>query len=335
MVPNAPAASSHHKHMHGADNGPQDLHAGGATFPAYAYNLGNQPVGSYNQPQSPPGQGSLFYCRAHARDDLLLSDGQRLRAHGVRRRTTGRTTAPCAPLGATPTGFGGRQDPLDFVGSDVAMTSTECCASGTTYNTGRLTGSVTWGEPFEFPTIGGPIVYGYRPQRLQGQRRKDQALDMDVLRDHERDASATGTIRPSRRTTARRSPAASPSRSRFTSAPTSSGTTFLFTDDLNAQCNVTFKKPYNKAPYQGPSRSAAWPFGVNQTWPGPGSASLPNPALHRRERQPGRARRHSVHAVRHWLSRRRVGHFRQSARRPGAAAERHEGQESHLRRSHQ
>ena len=32
-------------------------------------------------------------------------------------------------LGETPTGFGARRDPLDFVGSDVAMPSTECCAS--------------------------------------------------------------------------------------------------------------------------------------------------------------------------------------------------------------
>ena len=61
-VPNAPAASSHHRHMRGADNGPQDLHAGGSTFAAYAYNLGNQPTGTYNSPQAPPGQGSLFYA---------------------------------------------------------------------------------------------------------------------------------------------------------------------------------------------------------------------------------------------------------------------------------
>jgi phosphate transport system substrate-binding protein len=57
----------------------------------------------------------------------------------------------------------------------------------------------------------------------------------------------------------------------------SSGTTFQFTNHLNTGCNVTFKAPYNKSPYGSPSRSAAWAFGVSSSWPGPGSASDPNP----------------------------------------------------------
>ena len=36
------------------------------------------------------------------------------------------------------------------------MTSTDY----TNYKADREVGSVQWGEPFEFPTIGGPIVYG-------------------------------------------------------------------------------------------------------------------------------------------------------------------------------
>ena len=59
-LPNAPAAS-HHR-MHRNDNGPQDLHAGGATFPAIAYNLVNQPVGLLQPSPDRPAQGSLFYA---------------------------------------------------------------------------------------------------------------------------------------------------------------------------------------------------------------------------------------------------------------------------------
>ena len=59
-------------------------------------------------------------------------------------------------------------DPLDFAGSDQAMPSTECCKSGTTYYNGRLTGRPTWGQPFELPTFGGPLVFPYNKSSFKG-----------------------------------------------------------------------------------------------------------------------------------------------------------------------
>ena len=60
-VPNAPA-SLHQGRVHRNDTGPASLHAGGADFPAFAYNDETQPVGSYNQYQAPPPAGTVFYA---------------------------------------------------------------------------------------------------------------------------------------------------------------------------------------------------------------------------------------------------------------------------------
>ena len=97
----------------------------------------------------------------------------------------GTATQACAALGATPVGFGARQDPLDFVGSDVAMASTECCTSGTTYFTGRISRPHRRGaNPSNSRSIGGPIVYGYRQQDFKGHD-TDHALALDLLRDRQ------------------------------------------------------------------------------------------------------------------------------------------------------
>src|SRR5579871_519936 len=153
------AQASHASRARGLDSGPQDLHAGGATFPAYAYNLASQPAGLYNQSQAPPGQGSLFYAVPTKGTIYYCLTGSGYgRAEFI--QNNGTATTACAQLGQSPTGFGARQDPLDFVGSDVAMKSSEY----TTYKANREVGTQTWGEPFEIPTIGGPIVFGFRPQ---------------------------------------------------------------------------------------------------------------------------------------------------------------------------
>jgi ABC-type phosphate transport system substrate-binding protein len=254
------------------DNGPQDLHAGGATFPAYAYNLGNQPVGNFNQAQQPPGAGSLFfsaptngtiyYC-------LTGSGAGRKAFEGGPNDSQAPPTGPCAPLGATATGFGGRQDPLDFVGSDVAMPSTEY----PTYQQNRESGSQQWGEPFEFPTIGGPIVYGYRAKDFTA-KLKFSAWTYCAI--------ANGTISDwnDPAITADNGGSVTGGKSEpvtFYFRSDSSGTSDLYTNHLNTACNVKFKAPYNAGPYQGSGRSAAWTFGVNSTWPGPGSSGDPNP----------------------------------------------------------
>src|SRR5579862_1596063 len=111
-----------------------DLHAGGATFPAYAYNLGSQPAGLGTSPQAPPGTGSLFgsvtlnsnaqiyYCLTGSGTGRgIFETGTKGQSNG----STATTTGACAPLGATPSGFGARVDPPDFAASDVAMASTE------------------------------------------------------------------------------------------------------------------------------------------------------------------------------------------------------------------
>lgn len=274
-LPSAGAAP-HHK-MRRDDDGPQDLHAGGADFPGYAYNLLVQPVGSYNQPQPPPGEGSLFYaaptvgtvyyCFTNSGDGRKAFEGEGDSAFPP--------TGPCAPLNQSPTGFGGRQDPLDFVGTAVALPSTECCAPGTPYAQGRLLGSPTWGQPFEIPQIGGLIALPYRP--------KDFSSVPEIkLSTWSYCAIANGTVNnwndpaitADNGGTSVTGGAAETITFFFRSD--SSGTTYNFTNSLNTHCNITFKSPYNKAPYNGPSRSAAWSFGVNSSWPGPGSSGDPN-----------------------------------------------------------
>lgn len=272
-LPNAPAAVGRVRRH---DQGPQDLHAGGATFPAFAYNLANQPVGNYSDPQQPPGVGSLFdavpttgtiyYC-------LTGSGAGRKAFEGGSADAPAPPTGPCAPLGATATGFGGRVDPLDFVGSDVAMPSTEY----PTYQQNREPSTGTsWGEPFEFPAIGGPIVYGYRAKDFKSHSAAVQlstwtycAIANGVVADWNDPAisadnggSITGGV-------------SQPITFYFRSD--SSGTSFLYTNHLNKACNVTWKAPYSKPPYNAPGRHAAWTYGVNQVWPGPGSSGNPNP----------------------------------------------------------
>lgn len=268
-LPTMSQASSHHSRVRGLDSGPQDLHAGGATFPAYAYNLASQPVGLASQVQPGPGLGSLFYSAPTKGNIYYCLTGSGYgRAEFV--QNNGTATTACAQLGQSPTGFGARQDPLDFVGSDVALKSSEY----TTYKANREAGSVQWGEPFEFPSIGGPIVFGFRPQ--------DFAVSQIKLSAWTYCAIVNGTVHDwnDGAITADNGQSVTGGVSQtitFYFRSDSSGTTFLFTNHLNTACNVTFKSPYNKPPYGSSSRSAAWTFGVNSLWPGPGSSSDPNP----------------------------------------------------------
>jgi ABC-type phosphate transport system substrate-binding protein len=276
-LPNAPVAASHRGRGHHDDNGPQDLHTGGADVPDYAYTLGTQPVGSFNQSQAGPGPGSLFfaaptigtiyYCLTSSTDGRKAFEGEGDSAFPP--------TGPCAAFGQTATGFGGRQDPLDFVGSAVALASTECCASGTPYNQGRLSGSVTWGQPFEFPQIGAAIVYGYRPQDFSSNVSNIKLSTWTYC------AIANGTVSDwnDGAITADNGKSVTGGASEpitFYFRSDSAASTDNFTNHLNTACNVTWKKPYNKAPYQTLSRSAAWTFGVANSWPGPGSSGDPN-----------------------------------------------------------
>lgn len=274
-LPNAAGPASHR--MHHDDNGTQDLHAGGADVPAYAYNLGSQPVGYYYQNQPAPSAGSLFYsapttgtiyyCLTSSTDGRHAFEGYQDSGYPP--------TGPCAPLGSSATGFGGRQDPLDFVATAVALASTECCASGSPYAQNRLQGSETWGQPFEIPQIGADIVYGYRPNDFSANVSSIKlstwtycAISNGTISDWNDGAitadngkSVTGGV-------------SEPITFYFRSD--SAASTQNFENHLNTACNVTWKKPYNKAPYQGSNRSAAWTFGVSSSWTGPGSSGDPN-----------------------------------------------------------
>jgi len=287
-LPNAAGASGHRVHQ--LDTGTQDLHAGGATFPAYGYNLGDQPVGvaTYGPPQPTPGPGSVLASYGGTGIPYYCLTGS-----GFGRKefeaNNGTATQQCAALGQSPVGFGARQDPLDFVGSDQALPSTECCASGSPYYNGRLTGSVTWGQPFELPTFGGPIVFPYNQASFSGLGSNALrlstwtycAISNGVINDWNDDAitadngtSVTGGVSET---------------IHYYFRSDNSGTTYLFTNFLNHACNKTWKKKYRRDPYQDLSkgRDASWSFGVNQAWPGPGSSGDPNSRFFGESGNPG------------------------------------------------
>ena len=157
--------------------------------------------------------------------------------------------------------------------SATALTSAEY----TTYKSVREQGSVQWGEPFEFPVLGGSIGYGYRPQDFKSVKKSIVKLSTWTYC-----AIANGTvsdwndgaITADNGGTSVTGGNSEPITFYFRSD--SAGTTNNFTNVLNTVCNVTFGAPYNSAPYGSSSRSAAWSYGVNSTWPGPGSTNFPN-----------------------------------------------------------
>jgi phosphate transport system substrate-binding protein len=265
-VPNVPASAANH-HIRPLDTG-ADLEAGGATFPAFAYNLGSQPVGSGLSGSRPgPGAGSLFASYGGTGTIYYCLTGS-----GFGRKefeaNNGTATQACAALGASPVGFGARQDPLDFAASDVAMASTECCASGTTYSNGRIITSPSYGQPFELPSIGGPIVYGYRQTDFKGHTpiklsRWTYCAITNGTVGNWNDAAITADNGGSSVTGGKSEPIT------FYYRSDGSGTSYLFTFHLNAACNGAFGAPYNAPPYGSPSRSAAWPNVPSQTWNGP------------------------------------------------------------------
>jgi ABC-type phosphate transport system substrate-binding protein len=261
-----PAARHHALRGHDSGSG-LDLHAGGATFPGQAYNLQSQPVGLASSTSQPgPGAGSLFasagttgtiyYCLTGSGFGRKVFDGA----------TPANSTAPCAALGQTATGFGGAVDPPDFVGSDIALASTEY----TTYKTNREPSTGTnYGEPFEFPVISGPIVYGYqRPSFPKFFKTRIRFSTWTYC------AIANGTV------TNWNDPAITEDNGGsvtngvnqpilFAYRSDGSGTSYLFQNHLAAVCGSSWSPPYSKKPYQYDGRNAAWTHGFGQNWLGP------------------------------------------------------------------
>ncbi|HEY2474113.1 MAG TPA: substrate-binding domain-containing protein [Candidatus Cybelea sp.] len=273
-----PSTTQHGGRVHQNDNSAADMHGGGATFPAYGYNLGAQPVGLFSSSQPTPGPGSLlsnvttkngdgnnyYYC-------LTGSGFGRHEFYG----TIKDGSVACAALNASPTGFGGRVDPVDWVGSDVALASTECCVSGTPYATNYAT---KYGQPFEIPTYGGPIVFPYLNSGSQGLTGLGSSqLKLSIWTYC---AIANGTIGfwDDGAITADNggTKVAGHQPISFYFRSDGSGTTYLFENKLNdstSGCNKTFLGKYLKAPYGGSGRSAAWTFGLPTlsalAWTGP------------------------------------------------------------------
>lgn len=265
--------------VHHADNGVTSLHAGGADYTTYVFNGASQPVGFYYDDQPGPAAGSLFasagtqgtiyYCSASSTEGREAFEDYK--------DSSWPPTGPCAELGQTATGFGGRVDPLDFVSSATALPSTECCSSSSPYYESRDTGSETWGQPFEFPEVGGPISIAYDTSSYQVNPIKLStwtycAIANGTISDWNDSAitadnggnSVTGGVSET---------------IDFYFRADSASTTNVFTTKLNntvGGCNQTFSKPYNAPPYASSSRSAAWTFGISSTWPGPGSTGDPN-----------------------------------------------------------
>jgi ABC-type phosphate transport system substrate-binding protein len=280
------AAASHHGKIRHNDNGPQDLHTGGSDTAGYAYNLGSQPVGYYNQQQAGPGAGSLFYSAPTTGTIYYCITGSTAGRNAFEGANDSKypPTGPCAALGQSATGFGGRQDPLDFTSTAIAMASTECCGSSTPYAQHRLQGTQTWGQPFEFPQLGAVIVLPFNPQNFSVSTIKLSTWTYCAI--------SNGTVSDWN------DPAITQDNGKSVTGGTSEPITFFFRADggattfnyqnhLNTVCNVNWKAPYNQSPYQGSARSAAWTFAVNTTWNGPGSSGDPNPNFIGEQGDPG------------------------------------------------
>lgn len=291
---NTPIVSQRSR-VHHNDVSANDLHGGGATFPAYGYNLGDQPTGLYTSAQPTAGPGSLLYNVAQKNNDgnnyyyCLTGSGYGKNEFDDNSEQTGADA--CAALGQTHTGFGGRTDPVDWIGSDIGLASNECCASGSYYYSSPYygNGSGQYGTaPLEIPTYGGPLVFPYincsscgpsgNPAGLLGLGNNQLKLSTWSYC-----AIANGTIGywDDAAITADNGGTAVSSHQPITFVYRSdaSGTTYLFESKLNDSkegCNQTWKGKYAKRPYERVDRVANWSYGVpspsNALWNGPNGA---------------------------------------------------------------
>ena len=141
----------------------------------------------------------------------------------------------------------------------MQLTSTE-------YSTYISNRKPTQGEAFIIPSIGGPIVYGYRPHDISGTVKlsawsycaiangtignwNDPALTAD-----NGGTSLTGGVSEPMT---------------FFYRSDGSGTTGLYTYHLNTRCTASWPAPYNGSPYESSGHSAKWTFGYGPSWTGP------------------------------------------------------------------
>jgi len=250
------------------DQSANDLHGGGATFPAQAYNGASQPVGNWFDNQPLPATNSLFdqshyggtagvyYCLTGSGFGRGVYTGA----------STTEATQPCAALGLSPTGFGGRQDPPDFAGSDQGMLTTDYSTYLSVREGGVQGGGL--GEPFEMASIAGPIVFPYHQSNLTGLGSKVLKLSRWTYC-----AIANGTVSnwndPAITADNGGHQANSNSAITFVYRSDGSGTSYLFQNHLQTICGSTWPAPYNAAPYESPGHSALWGRGTGTHWLGP------------------------------------------------------------------
>ena len=273
------AIAKHGRHLTGLS---VNLHAGGGASPGIAYNLGDQPLGTPGPDgtgQATPGPGSVLFAAEQTFSDganVYYCNASSSYGRAAFESDNGTATTPCGADNQAPTGLGGEQDPLDYVGTDVALASTECCVSGTTYSNGRLSGSKTWGQPFEFPIWGGVIVFGYVQNSFSSLASTPLQLSTWTYC-----AIANGTVGnwddPAITADNNGKPVTGGVSEpidfyyRSDSAATSYNLQYKLANSVSG-CNQNFGAPYNAPPYASASRSAAWTHGYSNTWKGPTGA---------------------------------------------------------------
>ena len=264
------AASSVARNANMYDTSSSDLHGGGATFPAQAYNGASQPVGLFTDNQPLPASNSLFdqsHYGGTANIYYCLTGSGFGRSVFTGANTAG-STAACAALGQTATGFGGRQDPPDFAGTDQAMATTDYQQ----YLSARETGvqGSGQGEPFEMASIAGPIVFPYTQSQLPGLGTNTLKLSTWTYC-----AIANGTVTNWNDPAIKKDNGGKTANSNlaitFVYRSDSSGTSYLFQNHLNTVCGSTWAAPYNAPPYENDSvgRTALWGKGTSTHWLGP------------------------------------------------------------------
>ncbi len=245
------------------DIGPADMHAGGGAFPMYAYNGNVQPTGSasnLNQPQPtvtslffnyPSQTANIYYCETGSDFGKSVFTGA----------NTAGSTSDCAALGLPPLGFGGRVDPPDFAGTDVAFRPTDEAS----FKVNRALQD----HPVEFPAMAGPIDFVYNAGDLTGLSGRLKLSRWTYC------AITNGTI------TDWNDAAITADNGGSVTGGTSLPLTYVFRSDadgtnlslqrhLQAVCGTYWRGTYGKAPYQSTGRSAAWPGGTpTETWTGP------------------------------------------------------------------
>jgi ABC-type phosphate transport system substrate-binding protein len=280
-LPNSAAPANHARVVR--DISPNDLHAGGTSSLGFAFAGDNQPMGSAVNTQQPgPLPGSILNGFNTASSAYYCQTGDAFAKQSYIGAAPTAAAAACANYGDTPTGFGARQDPLDFVAVTQGITTAEYA----TYKADREPATGTnYGEPFEAPVSADAIAFGYRPGDFAGltagKRLKLSRWTYCAI--------ANGTIADWN------DPAITADNGGSVTAGASLPLTFIYRTDadginLNLQRHLTavcpegdeWHAPYNAAPYENLSahRDAQWTGGApSATWTGPTTGHFQGVAL--------------------------------------------------------